>query len=125
MKGIFSVIFMSLFMFSGYAADATDVTTAAVAAIVGTDRELSYGEKIGIVSTLEDDILILESEIKKCEKSKKGWIAATVIGSAGVVATGVAAGVQGAKIADKKEELNQHNEEKKKKEAELRELKNK
>ena len=58
--------------------------------------------KLQMISTLENDITILDAEIRKCEKSKKGWIAATVIGSAGVVATGVAAGVQGAKIKDKK-----------------------
>ena len=107
------VLVVLMFVTGAYSSEYVDTTNMSVA------------EKISMVSTLEDDILILESEIKKCEKSKKGWIAATVIGSAGVVATGVAAGVQGAKIADKKEELNQHNEEKKKKEAELRELKNK
>ena len=58
--------------------------------------------KLQTISTLENDIRILDTEIAKCEKSKKGWVAATVIGSAGVVATGVAAGVQGAKIKDKK-----------------------
>ena len=61
--------------------------------------------KMQMISTLENDITILDAEIRKCEKSKKGWIAATVIGSAGVVATGVAAGVQGAKLSKKKDEL--------------------
>lgn len=61
--------------------------------------------KLQMISTLENDITILDAEIRKCEKSKKGWIAATVIGSAGVVATGVAAGVQGAKLSKKKDEL--------------------
>ena len=64
----------------------------------------------------------LDSEILKCEKSKKGWIAATVIGSAGVVATGVAAGVQGAQIADKKQELAGHNQEIENKQKQLKEL---
>ena len=68
-------------------------------------------EKIKIIATLENDLTILDSEILKCEKSKKGWIAATVVGSAGVVATGIAAGVQGAQIADKKQELAGHNAE--------------
>ncbi|MBR4891718.1 MAG: hypothetical protein IKZ34_00860 [Alphaproteobacteria bacterium] len=54
------------------------------------------------IATLENDILILKSELSKCQKSKKGWIAATVIGSAGVVATGIAAGVQGAQIKEQK-----------------------
>lgn len=67
-------------------------------------------EKLQTIRTLENDITILDAEILKCEKSKKGWIAATVIGSAGVVATGVAAGVQGAQIGKKKTELATHNE---------------
>ena len=51
----------------------------------------------------ENDIRILDEEIEKCKKQKKGWIAATVIGAAGTVATGVAAGVQGAKLKEAKE----------------------
>jgi hypothetical protein len=106
-------------------ANATDATNATVAAIVGTDKELSYGEKIGIVSTLEDDILIIDNEIAKCQKAKKGWIAATVVGGAGVVATGIAAAVQGAKIADKKKELEQHNADIKTKQEQLTNLQGK
>ena len=71
---------------------------------------MTTGEKMATVSTLESDILILEAEVKKCQKNKKGWIAATVIGSAGVVATGIAAGVQGAQISKKKAELAGHNQ---------------
>ena len=55
------------------------------------------------IATLENDIRILDEEIEKCKKQKKGWIAATVIGAAGTVATGVAAGVQGAKLKEAKE----------------------
>ncbi len=58
-----------------------------------------------VIAILEKDIRLLDAEIKKCENSKKGWTAATVIGSAGVVATGVAAIVQGVQISDKKAEL--------------------
>lgn len=62
------------------------------------------------IATLENDIRILDEEIAKCEKSKKGWIAATVIGGAGVVATGVAAGVQGVKIKEQKDEIKSQKE---------------
>ena len=55
------------------------------------------------IQILENDIRILDSEIKKCEKSKKGWIAGTVIGSAGVAATGIAAIVQGVQISKEKD----------------------
>ena len=58
-----------------------------------------------VIKILENDIRILDAEIKKCENSKKGWTAATVIGSAGVVATGVAAIVQGVQISNKKDKL--------------------
>jgi hypothetical protein len=86
---------------------------------------MSFVEKISMVSTLEDDILILEMEVNKCKKKKKGWIAATVVGSAGVVATGVAAGVQGAKISKTNKELQQHKEDISAKETELKTLQQK
>lgn len=62
------------------------------------------------IAILENDIRILDEEIAKCKKQKKGWIAATVIGAAGTVATGVAAGVQGVKIKNKKDEYNETSE---------------
>lgn len=68
----------------------------------GDEGEMDDSEAI---ATLENDIRILDEEIAKCKKQKKGWIAATVIGAAGVVATGTAAGIQGAKISDKKGDL--------------------
>ena len=98
---------------------ASSVTqTGPVVGTIGVDD----AEKIKMIATLENDLTILDSEILKCEKSKKGWIAATVIGSAGVVATGVAAGVQGAQIADKKQELAGHNQEIENKQKQLKEL---
>ena len=77
------------------------------------------------IATLENDIRILDEEIAKCQKQKKGWIAATVIGSAGVVSTGIAAAVQGVKIKDKKNELEDKNETLKNLKAEKKELDNK
>ena len=100
------------------------VTGACSSEYVDTTN-MSVAEKISMVSTLEDDILILEMEVNKCKKKKKGWIAATVIGSAGVVATGVAAGVQGAKISKTNKELKQHKEDISEKEKELKALQQK
>ena len=57
------------------------------------------------IATLEEDIRILDEEIAKCEKQKKGWIAATVIGGVGVLSTGVAAAVQGAKLKEQKDTI--------------------
>ena len=79
------------------------------------------------VATLENDIRLLDEEIAKCKKQKKGWIAATVVGAAGVVATGTAAAVQGVKIGEKKDtyeskqkELKSLKEEKKSAEEDLK-----
>lgn len=94
------------------------------------EEQIAYtkGEEVGAdeaadIETLENDIRILDEEIAKCQKQKKGWIAATVIGAAGVVATGTAAAVQGVKIGDKKSELESKKLELKAKNDELNELK--
>lgn len=119
-------IVLLVFMYVANAGAVTDtnvpgaLTTQTSSSLSATDSE-----KIQMIATLENDLTILDSEIKKCEKNKKGWIAATVVGSAGVVATGIAAGVQGAKLADKKEELNKHNADIQTKTTTLNDLKNK
>ncbi len=91
--------------------------------ITPSGGEFEGMEKLQTISTLEKDIAILDTEIAKCEKSKKGWIAATVIGSAGVVATGVAAGVQGAKISKNKQALHDYDGEIEEKNKQLSNLK--
>jgi outer membrane murein-binding lipoprotein Lpp len=47
----------------------------------------------------------LDEELRQCERKRKGWVAATVVGGVGVVGTGIAALVQNSKIQDKKAEL--------------------
>lgn len=92
------------------------VVNANAAVKVKNNTAIRYAQQAGIetaeelddpavIATLENDIAILDEEIAKCQKQKKGWIAATVIGSAGVVATGVSAAVQGVQIKDKKDTL--------------------
>lgn len=90
------------------------------------------GEDTDVIATLENDIRILDEEIAKCKKQKKGWIAATVIGATGTVATGVAAGVQGAKLKEQKSvaesketELKQLKKDKQELDDELKELQSK
>lgn len=90
--------------------------------IKGGEGEIDDSEAIAI---LENDIRILDEEIAKCKKQKKGWIAATVIGAAGVVATGTAAAVQGAKISDKKGDLKEKQDELTIEKKKLTEIKNK
>jgi negative regulator of sigma E activity len=68
-------------------------------------EQIRYKEEI--VRTLKDEIQQIDSEMARCEKSKKGWVAATVIGSVGVAATGTAAIVQAVKINEKKKEQTQ------------------
>ena len=60
-----------------------------------------------VISTLRHDIQLLDEEINKCERKRKGWVAATVVGGVGVVGTGIGAIVQHNKIQDKKAELGQ------------------
>ena len=104
MKYIVSVLVLVSFVFNANAAVKIKNNTAQRFA---EESGVSYEEmdEAGAIATLENDIAILDAEIEKCQKQKKGWIAATVIGSAGVVATGVAAGVQGIKIKEKKDTL--------------------
>lgn len=64
-----------------------------------------YGDETEDIATLEQDIRILDEEIAKCKKQKKGWVAATVVGGVGTVSTGIAAAVQGVKLKEKKDEV--------------------
>ncbi len=118
MKPQFLIIFGVFFGF---------VSVANAALVVKNDTANKYAQEMQeynemtledarTIQILENDIRILDAEIKKCEKSKKGWIAGTVIGSAGVAATGIAAIVQGVQISKAKDE-------KKKLEKETKELK--
>lgn len=58
-----------------------------------------------VVTTLKYDIELLDEELRACERKRKGWVAATVVGGAGVVGTGIAALVQNSKIQDKKSDI--------------------
>ena len=58
-----------------------------------------------VVATLKHDIELLDEELRTCERKRKGWVAATVIGGVGVVGTGIGALVQHSNIKDKKSEI--------------------
>ena len=123
MKYFFGVLLAGLYVVNASALSVSNPTVAAgLSAPVLSSVSVGDAEKIRTIATLEDDITILDAELKKCEKGKKGWIAATVIGSAGVVATGVAAGVQGAQITNKKQELAGHNTDISQKQQQLQQL---
>ncbi len=53
-----------------------------------------YNDLIARRNALKQQIEATDSEISRCEKSLKGWTAATIIGGIGAVATGVGAIVQ-------------------------------
>ncbi len=78
-----------------------------------------------VVATLKHDIELLDEELRTCERKKKGWVAATVVGGAGVVGTGIAALVQNSKIQDKKSEIKRVDSEIKSTESEIESAKEK
>jgi len=64
--------------------------------------------KYQIIEELKKEIAQIDSENIRCEKMKKGWIAATIVGGVGVVATGTAAIIQGTKLKGKPKNQNKN-----------------
>jgi hypothetical protein len=60
-----------------------------------------------IIATLRDDIATIDNDIALCEKQRKAWIAATIVGGIGVIGTGVVAIKQANTLSDKKAEFNE------------------
>ena len=69
-----------------------------------------YTELIAYRDALKEQIAAVES----CEKSLKGWKAATIIGSVGAVASGIGIIAQKNQIDENQKVLNEITEEKKK-----------
>lgn len=65
-------------------------------------EQIQYKEQL--IRELKEEISQIDSETIRCEKAKKGWVAATVVGGVGVAATGTAAIVQTVKAKQKSEE---------------------
>lgn len=77
-----------------------------------SDIEIDPGiDEESAIATLEEEIRILDEQLVQCKKQKKGWIAATAVGGAGVVATGITAAVQALQIKNKKNSLDEKNKE--------------
>ena len=76
---------------------------------IDISEQIKYKEEL--VNELKDEIQQIDSEMLRCEKVKKGWKTATVVGSIGVVATGTAAIVQTVN-ANKKQQTENKTEEK-------------
>jgi hypothetical protein len=65
--------------------------------------QIQYKEQL--VRELKEEIQQIDSEMARCQKVKKGWVAATVVGGVGVVATGAAAIAQTVGARKKAENL--------------------
>jgi hypothetical protein len=81
---------------------------------VNTDaaKLAEVAEKTRIRDILKSDLAQIASEKSRCEKTKKNWTVATVVGGVGVVATGTAAIIQGNKIDGKNKKLKELNKKK-------------
>ena len=65
-----------------------------------------YTELIAYRDSLKQQIETVDSEIARCEKSLKGWKAATIIGGIGTVASGIGIIAQNKQIKENKKTLN-------------------
>ena len=69
------------------------------------DFDMSGMDESVVVAQLEAEIADIRAQREECEKQRKGWIAATAVGGAGVVATGVAAIIQNKNLQESKTQL--------------------
>ena len=69
------------------------------------DFDMSGMDESVVVAQLEAEIAGIRAQREECEKQRKGWIAATAVGGAGVVATGVAAIIQNKNLQESKTQL--------------------
>ena len=123
MKKYIIPVMMCVFVVDGFAAVKVKNATAERYEAQIIEETGMEADEASDIATLENDIRILDEEIEKCKKQKKGWITATVVGAAGVVATGTAAAVQGVKLKEQKDAYTTKYGEYKDKKAELQTLK--
>ena len=55
-----------------------------------------------IIATLREDIATIDNDIALCEKQRKAWIAATIVGGIGIIGTGAVALKQADTLSGKK-----------------------
>lgn len=60
-----------------------------------------------IIATLREDIATIDNDIALCEKQRKAWIAATIVGGVGIIGTGALALKQADTLSEKKAEFNE------------------
>jgi hypothetical protein len=120
MNKFFSILFLFSSLFGGahaaVAAEASEPLTAvaphqfiSAPTQVGDNNNVAQETELARLSAVRDnlknEIGQIASERLRCEKQKKGWTAATILGGAGVAATGIAAIVQAKQISNKKDSL--------------------
>lgn len=89
MRKILVFISMALCVFNAFADD-----------VNAMDAEIQ--DKEAFVQQLKDEISQIDSEMARCERVKKNWKAATIVGGIGTVATGTAAIIQSVKLKKQK-----------------------
>jgi phage replication-related protein YjqB (UPF0714/DUF867 family) len=104
---IFSIILACLFVVPQFAVAVDD---NAFGGLYATEVPGTEGmTEMQVILTLKQDIQKLDEEILQCNRKRKGWTAATIIGGVGVVGTGVAALVQNSNRKEKKAEIEKVN----------------
>lgn len=71
------------------------------------DNEAEYLQKKAFYEQLKQQADEIARNKLACDKAKKGWLAGTIIGGAGVVGTTIGAAVQAKKIKDEKNEISE------------------
>ena len=68
-------------------------------------RADEYEDAVAYRDALREEIAAVDSEIQRCQKTLKGWKAATIIGGIGTVGTGVGLLLQNKRIKQNDQEL--------------------
>jgi hypothetical protein len=76
------------------------------------EKESLIAELSGAVRQLQDDLSQMDMEIKRCERARSNWRAATIVGSVGVIGTATGAIIQSVQLNKAKKESNAKSPEK-------------
>lgn len=102
----FMMAIAAMFTVSG-AAFAVTISNTSVPGTMTDDADvqIELSNKIAVRDALKAEITQIDSEISRCNRAKTNWTAATIVGGAGVVGTGIGAIVQHNQIQDKRGDL--------------------
>ncbi|MDR1337604.1 MAG: hypothetical protein LBJ73_01070 [Rickettsiales bacterium] len=80
-----------------------DIEDAAVSA-ASEDNSSQILELNAAIRELEDEMFKMDSELRRCDRMRRDWRTATIIGGIGVVGTATGAIIQAAQISKQKKE---------------------